>query len=96
VKPGTALVAIACAIAIVLWGYGVYCYVQMVRHRVRGTSPFQVAWPPGRLTQQGQEFRRRALRAYAWFAVLALVLLLLTTFFASHLLSSAPGGATLP
>jgi hypothetical protein len=93
---GTAFLAIACAIAIALWGYGVYCYVQMVRHRVRGASPFQIAWPAGQLTEQGREFRRRALRAYAWFAVLALVLLLLTTFFASHLLSSAPRDATLP
>jgi tellurite resistance protein TehA-like permease len=93
---GVALLAIACAIAIALWGYGVYCYVQMVRHRVRGASPFQMAWPPDRLTQRGLEFRRRALRAYAWFAVLALLLLLLTTLFTSHLLSPAPRGATLP
>jgi hypothetical protein len=95
-RSGTAFLAIACAIAIALWGYGVYCYVQMVRHRVRGASPFQMAWPPDQLTQQGREFRRRALRAYAWFAVLALLLLILTTLFASHVLSSAPRGATLP
>lgn len=93
---GTALLAIAGAIAIALWGYGVYCYVQMVRHRVSGANPFQMAWPPDQLTRQGREFRRRALRAYAWFAVLGLVLLLLTTLFASHSLSSAPRGARLP
>jgi hypothetical protein len=93
---GTALLAIASAIAIALWAYGVYCYVQMVRHRVPGTNPFQVAWPPDRLTQRGREFRRRALLAYAWFAVVALVLLLLTTLIRSHVLSSAPQGATLP
>ena len=93
---GTAFVAIACAIAIALWIYGVYCYVQMVRHRVRGTNPFQMAWPLDQLTPRGRDFRRRALRAYAWFAVLAILLLLLTRLFASHLLSSAPRGATLP
>jgi hypothetical protein len=92
---GTALLATVCAIAIALWAYGIYCYVQMVRHRVSGANPFRIAWPPDQLTQRGREFRRRALRAYAWFAVLGLVLLLLTTLFASHL-SSAPRGARLP
>jgi hypothetical protein len=88
---GIALVALGCACAIGLWIYGVYCYVQMVRHRVRGASPFQVAWLPDELTDRGREFRRRALRAYAWFAALALVLLLLT-----GLLSTASRGVTFP
>jgi hypothetical protein len=75
------MLAIACAISIALWGYGVYCYVQMVRHRVRGANPFQMAWPPDQLTPRAREFRRRALRAYAWFAVLAIALLILTRLF---------------
>jgi hypothetical protein len=78
---GIGLVAIGCTAAIVLWLYGVYCYLQMVRHRVPGVSPFQIAWPPEHLTERGREFRRRALRTYALFALLALVLLFLTTIF---------------
>jgi hypothetical protein len=76
-----ALLAMGCAAAIVLWLYGVYCYVQMVRHRAPGVSPFQIAWPPEHLTERGRQFRRRALRTYASFALLALVLLFLTTIF---------------
>lgn len=91
----TALFALAFAIAIVLWGYGVYCYVQMVRHRVIGASPFRIAWPPEQLTERGRAFRRRALRAYVWLAVLGLLLLILTTVFASHF-STAPQGTRLP
>lgn len=82
--------------AIALWAYGVYCYVQMVRHRVPGASPFRMGWPADQLTERGREYRRRAFRTYALFALLALVLLLLTRLFASHLLSSAPRGSTLP
>ena len=78
---GAALLAIACAIAVALWAYGVYCYVQMVRHRIPGTNPLQVGWPPEQLTEMGREFRRRALRTYAWFAVVVLVLLVLTRLF---------------
>jgi hypothetical protein len=85
------LMAIGCASAITLWIYGVYCYVQMVRHRVRGAHPLQVAWLPDQLTDRGREYRRRALRAYVGFAALALVLLLLT-----GLLSRVSRGATLP
>ena len=94
-KLGIALLALGCAIAIALWAYGVYCYVQMVRHRLPGMNPFRVGWPPEQLTQRGREFRRRALRTYAWFAVLAIILLLLTTFLATHL-SLPPRSATLP
>ena len=79
-----ALLAIACALGIALWGYGVYCYVQMVRHRVSGTSPFQISWPAEHLTERGRDFRRRALRTYAWFAMVAIVLLVLTTIFGTR------------
>jgi hypothetical protein len=88
-------VALGWAVAIALWIYGVYCYGQMVRHRMPGTNPFQMAWASDQLTPRGREFRRRALRAYLWFAVVAVLLLLISTVFA-HLLSSAPPGATLP
>ena len=76
---GLAVLAILFALAIALWLYGVYCYIQMVRHRAAGTSPFQLAWPSQQLTERGREFRRRALRAYAAFGLLALLLLLLAT-----------------
>ena len=78
---GVGLLALGCATAIALWIYGVYCYVQMTRHRVNGASPFQIAWPSEQLTPRGREFRRRALHTYAWFAVLGLVLLIVTTIF---------------
>lgn len=90
---GTALVALGLAVAIALWAYGVYCYVQMVRYRVPGANPLRIAWPPDQLTQRGREFRLRALRAYLWFAILGLVLLLLTSLLTS---SSTPPGARLP
>lgn len=90
---GTALLAIACAIAIALWAYGVYCYVQMVRHRVSGANPFRVAWPLDQLAQRGLEFRRRALQVYLWFAILALVILVLTSLLTP---SSTPPAASLP
>jgi hypothetical protein len=92
---GIAVVAVGCAMAIVLWGLGVYYYVQMVRHRVPGTSPMQLAWSRAQLTPRGLEFRRRALRAYLWFAIVAILLLLVSALFA-HLLPPAPRGATLP
>ncbi|HZM27353.1 MAG TPA: hypothetical protein VFB89_08345 [Gemmatimonadales bacterium] len=76
---GLAVLAILFALAIALWLYGVYCYVQMVRHRAAGSSPFQLAWPSQHLTERGREFRRRALRAYAAFGLLALLLLVLAT-----------------
>jgi hypothetical protein len=78
-RVGLALLAILFALAIALWLYGIYCYIQMVRHRAAGTSPFQLAWPSRHLTERGCEFRRRALRAYAAFGLLALLLLLLAT-----------------
>jgi hypothetical protein len=74
---GLAILATLLALAIAVWLYGVYCYVQMVRNRAPGTSPFQLGWLPQQLTQRGREFRRRALGAYAAFGLLALLLLLL-------------------
>jgi hypothetical protein len=78
--------------AFVLWVYGVYCYVQMVRHRIPGAHPFQMAWPSDQLTLAGREFRRRALRASAYFAVLALVLLLLSVLFSAGVERVSRGG----
>ena len=74
---GVAVLAVLLALAVALWIYGVYCYIQMVRHRAPDRSPFQLGWPPQHLTESGREYRRRALRAYAAFGLLAVVLLLL-------------------
>jgi hypothetical protein len=65
------------AFTVLVWVYGVYCYVQMVRHRQSGVPALSVVWPAERLTKQGLEFRRRALWSYAAFAVLALLLMML-------------------
>jgi hypothetical protein len=62
-------------VAVALWAHGVYCYVQMVRHRRPGVSPLEMAWSSDRLTSLGLEYRRRALRSYAAFAVLAVLLM---------------------
>jgi hypothetical protein len=73
----TAVLALVLALMLVVWGYGIYCYVQMVRHRrpdIRATS---LLWPADYLTERGREFRRRALRSYGAFALLALLLILL-------------------
>ena len=74
---GTAVIALGCAIAVGLWAYGVYCYVQMVRHRQPGVPALAVVWPADRLTPLGLEYRRRALWSYAAFAVFALLLMML-------------------
>ena len=66
--------SIGAAVAIALWMHGVYRYIQMVRHRRPGVSPLELAWTPERLTPRGLEFRRRALRSYAAFALLAVAL----------------------
>jgi hypothetical protein len=71
-----ALLAVALAGALALWLYGVYCYVQMVRHRRPGVSPLEMAWPAERLTPRGLDYRRRALRSYVAFALLALFMML--------------------
>jgi hypothetical protein len=69
--------AVVLALTVLAWAYGVYCYVQMVRHRKPGVPAVSVAWPAERLTKQGLEYRRRALWSYAAFAVLALLLVML-------------------
>jgi hypothetical protein len=63
--------------------YGIYCYVQMVRHRRPGVSPLELAWSPDRLTPQGLEYRRRALRSYAAFGILAILLMVLGSLLAA-------------
>ncbi|HJR18017.1 MAG TPA: hypothetical protein VJ808_14295 [Gemmatimonadales bacterium] len=64
---------------ILIWSYGVYCYVQMVRHRRPGVPIFSIIWPTEKLTRPGVEFRRRALWSYGFFAVVALLLIVLAT-----------------
>ena len=77
VQFGLAVAALLLALAIAAWAYGVYCYVQMVRHRRPGVPLFSMVWPAEYLTERGLEFRRRALLTYAAFGVLALLLILL-------------------
>jgi hypothetical protein len=74
---GVFAAALVLALAVVAWAYGVYCYIQMVRHRRPGVPMFSVVWPAEYLTDRGREFRRRALWSYAAFAVLAFLLILL-------------------
>jgi hypothetical protein len=74
---GVLAAALVLALAVVAWVYGVYCYIQMVRHRRPGVSMLSVVWPAEYLTERGREFRRRALWSYAAFAVLAFLLILL-------------------
>jgi formate hydrogenlyase subunit 4 len=64
---------------ILIWTYGVYCYVQMVRHRRAGVPISSIIWPTEKLTSEGLEFRRRALWSYVAFAVVALLLMVLAT-----------------
>jgi hypothetical protein len=68
--------ALLLAVVIVVWAYGVYCYVQMVRHRRPGVSALSMVWPAEYLTERGLEFRRRALWSYAVFGGLALLIIL--------------------
>ena len=77
-----ALASLIMALAVAAWAYGVYCYVQMVRHRRPGVSGFTVIWPRDRLTAIGAEYRRRALWSYA-----VVVALLVSVF----LLARVPG-----
>jgi hypothetical protein len=72
-----AVAALVLALTALAWTYGVYCYVQMVRHRRSGVPALSVLWPAQRLTKQGLEFRRRLLWSYAVFVVLAVVLMIL-------------------
>jgi hypothetical protein len=73
---GLALTAVVLALAIAAWVYGVYCYVQMVRHRRPGVPILSMMWPAQFLTERGREFRRRALLSYGVFAILGLLLIL--------------------
>jgi formate hydrogenlyase subunit 4 len=72
----TAVVAVLLALMIATWAHGIYCYVQMVRHRRPGVPAFSMFWPAEFLTERGITYRRRALRSYAAFAVLAPLLVL--------------------
>jgi hypothetical protein len=75
-----ALASLIMALAVAAWAYGVYCYVQMVRHRRPGVSGLTVIWPRERLTATGAEYRRRALWSYG-----AVVALLVSVFLLTHL-----------
>jgi hypothetical protein len=72
-----ASVAVLLALMCAAWGYGLYCYVQMVRHRLPGVPAFSMLWPAQYLDERGREFRRRALLSYAVFGCLAVLLVLL-------------------
>ncbi|HEU5049962.1 MAG TPA: hypothetical protein VFU00_06530 [Gemmatimonadales bacterium] len=63
------------AAMVALWLHGIWAYVQMVRHRKPGTSPFSVSWAPDRLTPEGLRFRRRVL--WSWAAIAALLVIAL-------------------
>lgn len=71
------LVATLLALMMAAWAYGIYCYIQMVRHRRPGVPASSLLWPPQFLTERGQKFRRRALWSYGIFAALALTLITL-------------------
>lgn len=73
----TAIVAVLLALLLSTWVYGIYCYVQMVRHRRPGIPALSTLWPAEFLTERGLDYRRRALRSYGTFAVLALLLVLI-------------------
>jgi hypothetical protein len=71
-----ALISILLALAITTWLHGVYYYIQMVRHRRPGLTPFRIGWSAEHLTERGREFRRRALRSYAAFGLVAAAMVL--------------------
>jgi hypothetical protein len=70
-----AVFATLLALMVAAWAYGIYCYIQMVRHRQPGVPASSFLWPPQYLTERGQQFRRRALWSYGIFAALALSLI---------------------
>ena len=72
----TAIVAVLLALMVATWVNGIYCYVQMVRHRRPEVPPFSMLWPAEFLTVRGLDFRRRALKSYLAFAILAGMLVL--------------------
>ena len=73
---GLALVSAFMAVAIAAWGYGIYCYIQMVRNRRPGVPAFSMMWPTQFLTELGRKYRQRALLSYGVFAIVALLLML--------------------
>jgi hypothetical protein len=73
----TATAALVLALMVVVWAHGIYCYIQMVRHRRPGIPASSLLWPVEYLDERGREFRRRALRSYGVFFLLALLLLAL-------------------
>ncbi|HEX2281322.1 MAG TPA: hypothetical protein VHG52_06115 [Thermomicrobiales bacterium] len=83
-------VALLLAFMCAAWVYGLYCYVQMVRHRLPGVPASSMLWPAQYLDNRGRAFRRRALLSYAAFGVLAFLLILINQ------LQPTPGGATIP
>ena len=76
----TAIVAVLLALMIVTWINGIYCYIQMVRHRRGGIRALSMFWPTEFLTPQGIAYRRRALRSYVAFALLAVLLVIVNRF----------------
>ncbi len=72
-----AVASLVMALAVAAWVYGVYCYVQMVRHRRPGVSGFTIMWPREHLTEIGAEYRRRALWSYAVVVALLVSVFLL-------------------
>jgi hypothetical protein len=72
-----AVIAAVLALMVTAWVYGIFCYIQMVRHRRPGVPASSLLWPPEYLTEEGRQFRRRALRSYGVFALLAVVLVAL-------------------
>jgi hypothetical protein len=76
----TAAVAVLLALMVAAWAHGIYCYVQMVRHRRPGIPAFSMLWPAEFLTAAGLEYRRRALRSYVAFGILAVLLVIVNQF----------------
>lgn len=74
----TAAVAVLLALMIAAWAHGIYCYVQMVRHRRPGIPPFSMLWPAEFLTERGMAYRRRAVRSYLAFAITAILLVVVS------------------
>ena len=87
-------VAVVLALMCTAWVYGLYCYVQMVRHRLPGVPAFSMLWPAQYLDERGREFRRRALLSYGAFGILALILILLNQLLPADLEGSGAPSAT--
>lgn len=85
-----ACLAVLLALMAASWAHGLYCYVQMVRHRLPGVPAFSMLWPSQYLDERGRAYRRRALRSYLAFGFLALLLILFNQ------LMPAPGENAFP